>query len=88
MVSVYEYISNIFTGKKQLSNSEIELQLQPFNISIKQWANDVNYKIRDEIVKALRNIPKRLIKKRNDKLMDYEAARTKEKGSGVRKFSV
>ena len=60
--------------------------MQPFNHAIKLWANDVNLKIRDDIVKALRNIPKRLIKKRNDKLMDYEASRTKEKGSGVRRF--
>ncbi|EFO98673.1 hypothetical protein CRE_09842 [Caenorhabditis remanei] len=73
--------------KKQLSNGDIDHQLQPFNHAIKLWANDVNLKIRDDIVKALRNIPKRLIKKRNDKLMDYEASRTKEKGSGKRDFA-
>ncbi|CAL2039264.1 unnamed protein product [Caenorhabditis brenneri] len=73
--------------KKQLSNGDIDHQLQPFNHAIKLWANEVNMKIRDDIVKALRNIPKRLIKKRNDKLMDYEASRTKEKGSGKRDFA-
>ncbi|CAI2352401.1 unnamed protein product [Caenorhabditis sp. 36 PRJEB53466] len=73
--------------KKHLSNSEIDLQLQPFNHAIKLWANDVNLKIRDEIVKALRNIPKRLITKRNDKLMDYEAGKTREKGSRKRDFA-
>ncbi|ULT93631.1 hypothetical protein L3Y34_003255 [Caenorhabditis briggsae] len=73
--------------KKALSNGEIDQQLQPFNHAVKIWANDVNMKIRDDIVKALRNIPKRLIKKRNDKLMDYEASRTKEKGSGKRDFA-
>lgn len=76
--------SNIFSpGKKHLSSSEIDLQLQPFNHAIKTWASEANVRIRDEIVKALRSIPKRLIKKRNDKLMDYEASRTKEKGLGV-----
>ncbi|CBK19494.1 SH3 domain-containing protein [Caenorhabditis elegans] len=73
--------------KKHLSSSEIDLQLQPFNHAIKTWASEANVRIRDEIVKALRSIPKRLIKKRNDKLMDYEASRTKEKGLGKRDFA-
>ncbi|PIC32246.1 hypothetical protein B9Z55_012648 [Caenorhabditis nigoni] len=81
-----EPINPILPGKKALSNGEIDQQLQPFNHAVKIWANDVNMKIRDDIVKALRNIPKRLIKKRNDKLMDYEASRTKEKSSGKRDF--
>ncbi|KHJ78696.1 hypothetical protein OESDEN_21681, partial [Oesophagostomum dentatum] len=46
---------------------------------IKDLAIDLNSKVRDEIVKALRAIPKKLIRKRNDKLMDYEAAKSSNK---------
>ncbi|KAK6025711.1 hypothetical protein OSTOST_08384 [Ostertagia ostertagi] len=46
---------------------------------IKDLAVDLNSRVRDEIVKALRAIPKKLIRKRNDKLMDYEAAKSSNK---------
>uniref|UniRef100_A0A0K0DJB4 SH3 domain-containing protein n=1 Tax=Angiostrongylus cantonensis TaxID=6313 RepID=A0A0K0DJB4_ANGCA len=56
-----------------------DAQTFPFHDMIKDLAVDLNIKVRDEIVKALRAIPKKLIRKRNDKLMDYEAAKSSNK---------
>ncbi|CAI4227433.1 unnamed protein product [Auanema sp. JU1783] len=67
--------------KKQVSlgGINVERQVQPFHEEVKHFAEQLNSMVRDEIVKALRAIPKKLIKKRNDKLMDWEAARSSNK---------
>lgn len=62
---------------------DIEREVQPFHDEVKIFAEMLNSKVRDEIVKALRAIPKKLIKKRNDKLMDWESVKAKERSIGV-----
>ncbi|CAD6195626.1 unnamed protein product [Caenorhabditis auriculariae] len=70
--------------KKQVSASDADHQLYVFNDAIKDFAATINAKVRDDVVQALRSLPKKLIKKRNDKLMDYEAAKSKDKNSQMR----
>ncbi|CAB3409659.1 unnamed protein product [Caenorhabditis bovis] len=72
--------------KKQVSSSDVDHQMYLFNEAVRVFSEIINARVRDEIVRSLRNLPKRLIKKRNDKLMDYEAAKSKEKGNSKRDF--
>ncbi|KAK5985617.1 DH domain-containing protein [Trichostrongylus colubriformis] len=65
--------------KREVPGVSADAQTFPFHDMIKDLAVDLNSRVRDEIVKALRAIPKKLIKKRNDKLMDYEAAKSSNK---------
>ncbi|KAK6746637.1 hypothetical protein RB195_000110 [Necator americanus] len=65
--------------KREIPGVSADAQTFPFHEMIKDLAIDLNSKVRDEIVKALRAIPKKLIRKRNDKLMDYEAAKSSNK---------
>ncbi|VDL70794.1 unnamed protein product, partial [Nippostrongylus brasiliensis] len=65
--------------KREVPGVSADAQTFPFHDMIKDLALDLNSKVRDEIVKALRAIPKKLIRKRNDKLMDYEAAKSSNK---------
>ncbi|KAE9412788.1 hypothetical protein Angca_002915 [Angiostrongylus cantonensis] len=65
--------------KREIPGVSADAQTFPFHDMIKDLAVDLNIKVRDEIVKALRAIPKKLIRKRNDKLMDYEAAKSSNK---------
>ncbi|KAJ1349342.1 hypothetical protein KIN20_004892 [Parelaphostrongylus tenuis] len=65
--------------KREITGVSADAQTFPFHDMIKDLAVDLNVKVRDEIVKALRAIPKKLIRKRNDKLMDYEAAKSSNK---------
>ncbi|CAJ0928655.1 unnamed protein product, partial [Mesorhabditis belari] len=54
-------------------------QLKPFFEILQEFVKETNYKVKDDCLKAIRVIPKRLITKRNDKLMDYEAAKSSAK---------
>ncbi|EPB67070.1 SH3 domain protein [Ancylostoma ceylanicum] len=65
--------------RREVPGVSADAQTFPFHEMIKDLAIDLNSKVRDEIVKALRAIPKKLIRKRNDKLMDYEAAKSSNK---------
>nr|CDJ83925.1 Src homology-3 and Dbl homology (DH) and Variant SH3 domain containing protein [Haemonchus contortus] len=65
--------------KREVPGVSADAQTFPFHDMIKDLAIDLNSRVRDEIVKALRAIPKKLIRKRNDKLMDYEAAKSSNK---------
>ncbi|KAL6738145.1 hypothetical protein Aduo_011724 [Ancylostoma duodenale] len=65
--------------RREIPGVSADAQTFPFHEMIKDLAIDLNSKVRDEIVKALRAIPKKLIRKRNDKLMDYEAAKSSNK---------
>ncbi|KJH43771.1 SH3 domain protein [Dictyocaulus viviparus] len=65
--------------KREISGVSADAQTFPFHDMVKDLALDLNIRVRDEIVKALRAIPKKLIRKRNDKLMDYEAAKSSNK---------
>ncbi|EYC25170.1 hypothetical protein Y032_0012g1744 [Ancylostoma ceylanicum] len=64
--------------RREVPGVSADAQTFPFHEMIKDLAIDLNSKVRDEIVKALRAIPKKLIRKRNDKLMDYEAAKVRD----------
>lgn len=65
--------------KREVPGVSADAQTFPFHDMIKDLAIDLNSRVRDEIVKALRAIPKKLIRKRNDKLLDYEAAKSSNK---------
>ncbi|PAV92251.1 hypothetical protein WR25_09018 [Diploscapter pachys] len=69
--------------KKIVSSTDAEHQLYVFHEAVREFANDINKKVRDEIVKALHTIPKKLIRKRNDKQVDYEHAKAKDKSSSM-----
>ncbi|VDO65691.1 unnamed protein product [Heligmosomoides polygyrus] len=61
---------------------QAERRLVRFNYMLVIYRKKMFYEtrqVRDEIVKALRAIPKKLIRKRNDKLLDYEAAKSSNK---------